>query len=119
MEAHKGEAAAGSTKDVTFVPKGVPKKSQPCRLAPCHAQEFLPLGRLSELEAEGMEALKAELRASIQKGTDFVHQGATAANPGGPAPRAPAVEKEKPAGVLGDGLGTGSSSSVGGTVALT
>ena len=99
--------------------KAVPQNNQPCKLAPCHAQEFLPLGRLSELEAEGLAALKAELRASIQKGVDFAHQGAPAANPGGPAPRAPAVEKDKPAGVLGDGLGTGSSSSVGGAVALT
>ena len=65
-----------------------------------------------------MEALKAELRASIQKGIDFVHKGAPAAKPG-PAPRAPALEKQNPAGVLGDGLGTGSSSSVGGAVALT
>ncbi|KAK9868231.1 hypothetical protein WJX84_011521 [Apatococcus fuscideae] len=33
------------------------------------------LGRLNELETEGLEGLKAELRGSIQKGIDFVASG--------------------------------------------
>ena len=38
-------------------------------------QEYLPLGRFNELEAKGFEALKSELRGSIQKGIDFVRKG--------------------------------------------
>ena len=38
-------------------------------------QEYLPLGRFNELEAKGFEALKSELRGSIQKGIDFVQKG--------------------------------------------
>jgi malate dehydrogenase len=38
-------------------------------------QEYLPLGRFSELEAQNFQALKAELRASIKKGVDFVAKG--------------------------------------------
>ena len=38
-------------------------------------QEYLPLGSFNELEARGFEALKSELRGSIQKGVDFVHKG--------------------------------------------
>ena len=45
------------------------------------AQEFLPLGRLNELEERGLEALKAELGASIRKGVDFVRKGAPAPAP--------------------------------------
>ena len=37
-------------------------------------QEYLPLGRFNELESENFEALKSELRGSIQKGIDFVHK---------------------------------------------
>ena len=42
-------------------------------------QEYLPLGRFSELEAKNFEALKSELRGSIQKGIDFVHKSETSA----------------------------------------
>ena len=38
----------------------------------CAPQEFLPLGRLNKYESEGLEKLKKELKASIQKGVDFV-----------------------------------------------
>ena len=38
-------------------------------------QEYLPLGRFNELETKGFEALKSELRGSIQKGIDFVRKG--------------------------------------------
>ena len=41
----------------------------------CIAQEFLPLGHFSELEAANFKKLKEELRSSIQKGVDFVHRG--------------------------------------------
>ena len=37
-------------------------------------QEYLPLGRFNELETRSFEALKSELRGSIQKGIDFVHK---------------------------------------------
>ena len=40
-------------------------------------QEYLPLGRFNELEAKNFEALKSELRGSIQKGVDFVHKSET------------------------------------------
>lgn len=40
-------------------------------------QEYLPLGRFNELEAKNFEALKSELRGSIQKGVDFVHRSET------------------------------------------
>ncbi|CAK0787085.1 hypothetical protein CVIRNUC_010301 [Coccomyxa viridis] len=45
------------------------------RLGPSGVEEYLPLGRFSELEAKGFEALKSELRGSIQKGIDFVRKG--------------------------------------------
>ena len=38
-------------------------------------QEYLPLGRFNDVEQQGFEALKAELRSSIQKGIDFVRKG--------------------------------------------
>lgn len=38
-------------------------------------QEYLPLGRFNELEAQNFQALKAELRGSIKKGVDFVNTG--------------------------------------------
>lgn len=41
------------------------------RLPPTPA-EFLPLPRMNELERENFEAMKAELRDSIQKGVDFM-----------------------------------------------
>lgn len=37
-------------------------------------QEFLPLGSFNELEAKNFEALKSELRGSIQKGVNFVNK---------------------------------------------
>ena len=40
-------------------------------------QEYLPLGRFNELEVKNFEALKSELRGSIQKGVDFVHKSET------------------------------------------
>lgn len=40
-------------------------------------QEYLPLGRFNELEAKNFEALKSELRGSIQKGIDFVNKSET------------------------------------------
>ena len=44
-------------------------------------QEFLPIGRFSELEAANFDKLKTELRGSIQKGIDFVHKGAITDTP--------------------------------------
>ena len=38
-------------------------------------QDVGSLGRLNELEQENLEALKKELRGSIQKGIDFVASG--------------------------------------------
>ena len=38
-------------------------------------QDVGSLGRLNELEQENLEALKSELRGSIQKGVDFVASG--------------------------------------------
>ena len=38
-------------------------------------QEFLPIGRMNELEAANMDALKKELRGSIKKGIEFANQG--------------------------------------------
>ena len=88
-------------------------------------QEFLPLGRLNELEARGLEALKAELAASIQKGVDFVRKGAPVPKPPaqagtgavagekgshGPSPRAPlaaAVKDAARAADAGGPLGAG------------
>ncbi len=100
------------------------------------AQDFLPLGRLNELEARGLEALKSELAGSIRKGVDFVRKGAPApaparsgehgpsASPGQALPAAgnseakksagPGTEPAGSAGLVAGGAGTGSSSSVGG-----
>ncbi len=100
------------------------------------AQDFLPLGRMNELEARGLEALKSELAASIQKGVEFVRKGAPApaparsgahgpsASPGQALPAAGSSEAQKSAGpgadpagsagLVAGGAGTGSSSSVGG-----
>ena len=39
-------------------------------------QEFLPIGRMNELEAANMDALKKELSGSIKKGIEFANQGA-------------------------------------------
>jgi malate dehydrogenase len=36
-------------------------------------EEVLGLGTLSDYEQNGLEALKEELRSSIQKGIDFVN----------------------------------------------
>ena len=38
-------------------------------------QEFLPIGRLNELETANMAALKKELGGSIKKGIDFANGG--------------------------------------------
>ena len=35
-------------------------------------EEYLPLGPLNALEAEGLNALREELLSSIKKGVDFV-----------------------------------------------
>jgi malate dehydrogenase len=43
------------------------------RLGPHGVQEFLPLGRMNELEQENLQAMTKELRNSIQKGVDFVN----------------------------------------------
>ena len=38
-------------------------------------QEFLPIGRLNELESANMAALKKELSGSINKGIEFARGG--------------------------------------------
>lgn len=38
-------------------------------------QEFLPIGRMNELESANMAALKKELSGSIKKGIDFANGG--------------------------------------------
>ena len=38
-------------------------------------QEFMPIGRMNELEAANMAALKKELAGSIKKGVDFANGG--------------------------------------------
>ncbi len=38
-------------------------------------QEFLPIGRMNELESANMVALKKELSGSIKKGVDFANGG--------------------------------------------
>lgn len=38
-------------------------------------QEFLPIGRMNELESANMAALKKELSGSIKKGVDFANGG--------------------------------------------
>lgn len=38
-------------------------------------QEFLPIGRLNELETANMAALKKELSGSIKKGIEFANAG--------------------------------------------
>lgn len=43
-------------------------------------QDVGSLGRLNELEQENLEALKKELRGSIQKGIDFVASGKAGAH---------------------------------------
>ena len=47
--------------------------------AACHVvwlvQEFLPIGRMNELETANMAALKKELGGSIKKGVEFANAG--------------------------------------------
>lgn len=50
----------------------LPFFSSKVRLGRQGAEEVMPLGPLNHLEAANLEALKAELRSSIQKGVDFV-----------------------------------------------
>ena len=38
-------------------------------------QEFLPIGRMNELETANMAALKKELGGSIKKGVEFANAG--------------------------------------------
>jgi len=77
------------------------------------AQDFLPLGRMNELEARGLEALKSELAASIQKGVEFVRKGAPAPAPARSGAHGPSASPGQALPAAG-GAGTGSSSSVGG-----
>jgi len=41
------------------------------RLGPGGAEEILGLGKLSDYEQKGLEALKSELLSSIEKGVEF------------------------------------------------
>lgn len=50
----------------------LPFFASPVRLGPNGVEEYLPLGRMNKVEADGFAALKAELKGSIQKGVDFV-----------------------------------------------
>lgn len=47
--------------------------------AACHdvwlVQEFLPIGRMNELETANMAALMKELSGSIKKGVEFANEG--------------------------------------------
>lgn len=44
------------------------------RLGKNGVEEVLDLGPLSDFEKEGLEALKAELKSSIEKGIKFANQ---------------------------------------------
>ncbi|KAH7387750.1 hypothetical protein KP509_16G039200 [Ceratopteris richardii] len=52
----------------------LPFFSSKVRLGKDGVEEVLGLGALSEYEKKGLEAMKAELKASIQKGVDFAKQ---------------------------------------------
>merc|ERR1719460_1847362 len=55
----------------TVVP-GLPFFSTQVRLGPTGVEEIMGLGDMSDYEKAGIEAMKAELESSIQKGVDFV-----------------------------------------------
>jgi len=56
----------------TVVP-GLPFFSSKVRLGPNGAEEVLGLGKLSDYEQKGLEALKSELMSSIEKGVNFAN----------------------------------------------
>ena len=54
----------------------IPYFASPLRLGTHGIEDFLPLPRLSPLEQQNFDAMSSELKASIQKGVDFVHRAA-------------------------------------------
>lgn len=43
------------------------------RLGPNGVEEIMGLGKLSDYEQKGLEALKSELMSSIEKGVNFIN----------------------------------------------
>ena len=48
--------------------------STPCELGTNGVEKVIGNGKLSEYESQGLDALKAELKDSIDKGIEFVQQ---------------------------------------------
>jgi malate dehydrogenase len=74
MRGMSGEIPVECTYIETDVVPGLPFFSTPCELGKGGIEKVIGYGTLSDYEQEGLEALKAELKASIDKGIDFVKQ---------------------------------------------
>lgn len=76
MRGLAGEAPVECTYVETDTVPGVSYFSTPCRLGKNGVSEVLSYGDLSEYEKQGLQALIPELKASIDKGLEFMAQQA-------------------------------------------
>lgn len=74
MRGMSGDSPIECTYIETDVVPGLPFFSTPCQLGKGGVEKVLGNGKLSAYEEEGLNNLKAELMASINKGIDFVKQ---------------------------------------------
>lgn len=74
MRGMSGETPVECTYIETDLIPGLPFFSTPCELGKAGVEKIIGNGQLSDYEQEGLEALKAELKESIDKGIEFVRQ---------------------------------------------
>lgn len=74
MRGMSGETPVECTYIETDIVPGLPFFSTPCELGKGGVEKIIGNGQLNAYEQEGLELLKKELKESIDKGIDFVHQ---------------------------------------------
>jgi malate dehydrogenase len=74
MRGMSGDSPVECTYIETDIVPGLSFFSTPCELGPGGIEKVIGNGDLSPFEKEGLEAMKAELKASIDKGIEFVKQ---------------------------------------------
>ena len=74
MRGMSGESPVECTYIETDLIPGLPFFSTPCELGKGGVEKIIGNGQLSDYEQQGLEALKAELKDSIDKGISFVQQ---------------------------------------------
>lgn len=74
MRGMSGETPVECTYIETDIVPGLPFFSTPCELGKGGIEKIIGNGQLSDFEQAGLDALKKELKDSIDKGIDFVKQ---------------------------------------------